>query len=283
SFKALEPYLDGPALSPWVNPGCERYQVCDDIAGGWFVWAFRAAVNAAGFYTSPQAASDYFGRVQGEINEACLSKKLACYQPKKSFAPRFKLAYLRAFPRAYLSGVKTLLSNDFSLRYNDRPSQGSPEEISLFEAFLYTRANPPETDVALGDQRSTKRNGTDGVKAELIKINSVGALPFYIIVQLYRYLTPVAFGGALLSLFYKYIIQRKISFISYINGLLLVTIAFRLMILTLIDISSFKGFTPLYLMPCSPLLYLFIGLGLYEGLGQRHQLTDVSSASNKRG
>ncbi|MEM8805929.1 MAG: hypothetical protein AAGF01_07875 [Cyanobacteria bacterium P01_G01_bin.38] len=262
SFKTLEPYLDGPALSPWVNPGCERYYICDDIVGGWFVWAFKLAVDAAGFYTSPQTASQYFEQLKLEINDACLSKQLACHRQKKSLAPRFNVAYFKAFFPAYFRGLKTLISNDFSLRYNDRPSTGSPEEISLFEAFLYNRANPPESELSL----TAPGKDVSAKKLDAVAIKPINLFLLALIFQLYRYAIPFAFGSTVLCLFFKYVVLKKFNFISCINVLLLATVACRLAILTLIDISSFKGFTPLYLMPCSPLLYLFIGLGLYEGL-----------------
>ncbi|MEM9903643.1 MAG: hypothetical protein AAF921_01270 [Cyanobacteria bacterium P01_D01_bin.44] len=354
SFKKLQPFLDGHSLSPWARAGCERYGVCDDIAGGWFVWAFRFAVEAAGFYTSPQTASNYFKALTQEINDACLANKIDCYAQRNSLAPRFDIRYIKPFSTNYLKGFKKLVRNDFSPSFAEKASEGSPEEIRLFESFLYTRANPSTLELAnvargwafgpdgksyevsidknyqdpdylsveylpspdliehfkdsrLGQHRFEikyfcredckirflnedknplaevdprenqipfrykNHNITIGIdyfalnSTELVEIKNLKNTPVLdAIFWIYKYLVSITFIVSILFLF-RLFLSRQFTILTCINSLLLMTIALRLAILTIIEISSFDGFKASYLMPCSPLVYLFIGLSLYEG------------------
>lgn len=58
-----------------------------EILGGWFVWALREAVAAAGFHYSAHSALDYYGSLAKEINAACDAGKLSCRYPRATLAP----------------------------------------------------------------------------------------------------------------------------------------------------------------------------------------------------
>ena len=62
----------------WVS---DKAKVFDgtQIPGGWFMWALRDAVAAAGHYSSGTAAADYYRRLANEINIACDEGRLECY------------------------------------------------------------------------------------------------------------------------------------------------------------------------------------------------------------
>jgi len=58
-----------------------------EIAGGWFIWAFRDAVAASGHYSTASAARDFYAQLAKEINEACDNGKLICRQKRDTLAP----------------------------------------------------------------------------------------------------------------------------------------------------------------------------------------------------
>ena len=73
AFRELEPTLEGPPGKAWAAIGHDYYYKGgdDDIVGGWFMWALRDAVAAAGHYRSGKAAALFYGRLANEVNRAC--------------------------------------------------------------------------------------------------------------------------------------------------------------------------------------------------------------------
>ena len=78
AFASLAPYFDGPG-KVWETGECPFHpSACGEIGAGWFVWALRGAAASTGHYSSPSAASAFFGRIADEIMAACNSEKLEC-------------------------------------------------------------------------------------------------------------------------------------------------------------------------------------------------------------
>ncbi len=61
SFAKVKSYLDPDGKpSPW-NYGCDlQPQTCGDIAGGWFIWAFRDAAQSVGMYKNAYTAAQFY-------------------------------------------------------------------------------------------------------------------------------------------------------------------------------------------------------------------------------
>lgn len=80
-----------PAISiNWSQYGDRSLMLNHDdheILGGWFVWAFREVVAAAGFHKSAHTALDYYGSLAKEINAACDAGTLSCRYPRATLAP----------------------------------------------------------------------------------------------------------------------------------------------------------------------------------------------------
>jgi hypothetical protein len=45
--------------------------ICDDLAGGWTLWAIRDAAASIGLYSSAAHANEFYGAVAREIRQAC--------------------------------------------------------------------------------------------------------------------------------------------------------------------------------------------------------------------
>jgi hypothetical protein len=70
------------------GPGCRVYpHSCGDYAGGWFMWALRAAAEHEGYYESPEIASRRFGELADEIGAACSDGRLTCRTRWISYVP----------------------------------------------------------------------------------------------------------------------------------------------------------------------------------------------------
>ena len=78
-FQMLYPFLsrqfDGAG---WSQFGCEWMGVCDELAGGWSVWAIRDAANAIGAYASADQAAGFYADLAREIKTGCRTGALVC-------------------------------------------------------------------------------------------------------------------------------------------------------------------------------------------------------------
>ncbi len=77
AFRELRPALEVPPNTGWRSQSCAE-GICDDYAGGFFFWALRDAVAAAGYYESPDRAAAFYRQLAAEINAACDSEALRC-------------------------------------------------------------------------------------------------------------------------------------------------------------------------------------------------------------
>ena len=63
------------------HPRVNTFEICDDYAGAYFVWAMRHAAAVAGHGDSGAASQRYFGRVADDIGEACAAGQLRYRAP----------------------------------------------------------------------------------------------------------------------------------------------------------------------------------------------------------
>jgi hypothetical protein len=111
AFREIAPALDS-ASDDWINEGCRHLGVCDDIGGGWFLWAFRDAVAAAGKYREGRDARTWYRSLAAEIDEACEKGRLACGPPRSTLMPPWHANYLRPLGTAFVRGIWNLITFD---------------------------------------------------------------------------------------------------------------------------------------------------------------------------
>ncbi len=111
----LRSHLEGRVGQRWVNTSCRSWgsllkggegEPCDEIAGGWFQWALREAVDAAGHHRSATAARDYYLRLAAEINGACDEGRLRCRRELASLRPRWDRRYLQPLFQALFAAAR---------------------------------------------------------------------------------------------------------------------------------------------------------------------------------
>lgn len=78
-FAKLMPFLSGQFDGAgWSQFGCAWMGICEEIAGGWMVWAFREAAAAAGNHADAVSARAFYGEMADEIEGACASGLVRC-------------------------------------------------------------------------------------------------------------------------------------------------------------------------------------------------------------
>lgn len=248
AFQELEPHLE-QTLAGWSENGCLLYQVCDDIAGGWFLWAFRDAIQLAGYFESYDKLETYLRSLTDEISEACRTPKIDCRNLKKSLSPRFNSYHLEHFPSSFLTGIKKLVllkgqsqSSSIEQVAADRTSIGVSDRIQIFEIFLHSRTFPVQEE-----QRYPE----------------VGSIIHRFIIDVYQILSPIITLGIFFHVI-GILVSRKLTLTTLISAALIATVLLRMAILTLIHLSLFPGFQIGYLMPGTPLLYVAGILGYAE-------------------
>jgi hypothetical protein len=131
--RELAAALDGPQGEAWRRVGCMSMGItdCPEILSGWFVWAFRDAVAAAGHYRSAPEAMRFYDELAREINAACASGRVPCGPPRATLMPVFHWQYLADTARDSLTVARILLTMA-NMQIGAIPSQGSPSGIIIF-------------------------------------------------------------------------------------------------------------------------------------------------------
>jgi hypothetical protein len=135
AFAELEPYLENER-NGWKNSGCSIYpNTCGDFAGGWWQWAFRDAVMAAGYYTSPSSADNYYRRLNVEIRDACKKGVISCNKSVIPFMPNISSSQWRELPETVFRTAHAVL---FLEQLDGVPeiSWGSLERLNQMRKFL---------------------------------------------------------------------------------------------------------------------------------------------------
>ncbi len=99
SFAELQSFLtDQLDGGVWLQYGCDYMGVCDEISGGWLVWAIRDAAAERGYHRSATAASNYYRAVAEELGGACDNSVILCtVNPTgHALAPPMELKYVPA-------------------------------------------------------------------------------------------------------------------------------------------------------------------------------------------
>lgn len=166
AFRELRPFLDGSLGAFWASVGAGQpggKPASSEIQGGWFDWALRDSVAAAGYYQNGTFPAAYYSRLANEVNAACTNGKLECYAPRATMAPiwhfRYVPAILADFPRRIWETV--------SYRYvpiGSQPSWGSQHSLAVYAALTGGVEPSDEYSLEIATDSSVvlKVDGPDG-------------------------------------------------------------------------------------------------------------------------
>ena len=251
SFNQLKVYLDegkSSQINAWKNLTCSMYpSTCGDIGGCWFMWSLREAANLAGHYKSAPEAERYYKQLASEINSACDNKFLDCLSPRETLTSPYRTEYLPMLFKTYRIGIDRILSIPIPDYLFFKPvSYGLGNQIETEKLFIrITRAK-------LAPSNPSQNGSNLHLMIFVTKVYRYLLMHFKIISLLY------------LLVLFKY--KTKISFITIINFGIILSLGFRLFILSLIDVTSFPtlfNWTS-YIVPFYPLILIFIVLVAYD-------------------
>lgn len=138
--RELRPYLEGGLGNTWRSIGCQQTRTapCPEILSGWFMWALRDAVQAAGYYETATKATEYYRRLASEINQACSTAVIDCLEERNTLVPPWRPQF---FGDTLLASwrIAGTLAKLHGLPIAKEGSIGSAEQMLLFERITAER------------------------------------------------------------------------------------------------------------------------------------------------
>jgi hypothetical protein len=141
AFAELAPSLEGDLGAGWIHLSCEGASLCDDMGGGWFMWALRDAAAAAGHYTSAASAANYYHHLATEVNAACAAGQLECEAVRTSMLPPLHREDTRPLVNTFFRCTLILSCFDGFWAHSN-PSRGTEESLILFRDLTGSRLSP---------------------------------------------------------------------------------------------------------------------------------------------
>jgi len=263
--RELAPYLEGGLGQGWINVsrhypkpwGCPNDpQSCNqEILSGWFVWALRDAVAAAGHYRSARTADDFYTRLAREINTACDDGRIPCHASRTGLAPVWRAHYL--VDALIASGdVLVTLATFKAGRVGVPASALTEEQAGYLQAAVNSRLSG---------------FGKDGARSESVNPDHARVRLTQGIASIYAAASPPLLACALLSYLFLLAAWLKVKSANVSTDsvvtltALLIAVLSRVGLLGFLEATSLPGNNMLYLMPVVPFYLLFVAASL--GLG----------------
>ncbi|MEO7597651.1 MAG: hypothetical protein ABIV50_01880 [Opitutus sp.] len=236
AFSELRSALEGDVGIGWAKYGWTEVEAHPaagkEIRGGWFQWALRQAASDAGHYADAQETSRYWQRVADEINAACDQGRLQGGRQHSGFAPRLDASMLSPIAHSFLGAA------DIVVRFSDFKSQsylstGDPSEIARLSRVLHEE---PVVERRPPTLRTHLRNvlfhmyQNSGVTATLLALGAIVARCATL-----RWQPLLATDSVIL--------------LALVGGA-----AALMLIVSLVDVTSFRALYSAYLSPATPLV-----------------------------
>jgi hypothetical protein len=245
AFAELRPHLEaGPVAEKWMEKTAYAFEERQYLTG-WFGWALRDAISAAGYGTDPQTLLDFCARLADEVNEACEDGRLEAGRPRSGFLPRWHKVYGEAMAsewRKYWNEALQLTRFETIVP----ESVGSDDEIRPFVDLSYDNLSPAP--------RATYFHKPDQIEQNRVKIDRLRALG----VALSGYYATLIKLGLVLLLIrgFERLIRRRWSWLTWLATAVAVSIAAELAINFLVHTMAFDNFYPAAWAPAYPLFLL---------------------------
>jgi hypothetical protein len=261
ALRELEPYLEGKVGQGWaaVGPGKLSKNNEVEIEGGWNIWAFRDSVALAGYYSSGTFPAEYYQRLTNEINHACNAGQLKCYPISHSLNQPIDARHIPLIIQSTIRSAKFLFRFKHFYVTDQYNSSGSGNYL-VFEAMANQAVqNDSEHPSSDAFRPNDFRSNHFKLDVLLSRISSA-----------YGYLSPVlsllaviVFIGSCI----RTISQKKISLPTVLMLGLWLEIAIRILLLAVIDATSFPAIITSYFAPAYPLITIvqFLAISVATG------------------
>ncbi|MDA8239737.1 MAG: hypothetical protein M0Z67_05100 [Nitrospiraceae bacterium] len=133
-------FLDGDPSGIWKRAFFDEKR---EIMGGWFIWAFRDAVAAAGYHSSCPAAAAYYRRLGVEVNAACAEGRLDCLGKRSTLLPPWRNEYAPLLLKTFVWGGLSAIRFEGTNVHSD-PSIGDEKSFKLFRDVTLENLSPSE-------------------------------------------------------------------------------------------------------------------------------------------
>jgi hypothetical protein len=224
AFARVGPELEGWG-SRWIEPGCEAVGVCDDYAAGWVTWAVRGAVlRALGDERTAAATQQLMRTAADEVAAGC-GRDYPCRTVVVSFLPELSQLPVREALGATARATAQVLSHHAP---GYRATPGTSEQHDQFVRVV--RGLPSGPAAA---ERAAAHEGwwPAGLRA------------------LFAVLTWAALAPAVVGLlWWRDHGQRSLQ---VLGGVLAVAAATRIVLVALVDVTSFPAVGTGYLLPAA--------------------------------
>ena len=169
AFAELKPFLEGKSGRQWQGRR-------PDIPAAFFIWAFRDAVQQAGYYNrykpdTPENIKqtfNFYQRMGNEINDACENGKLECAELISPFMPQWHSKHTALLLPTYYEILKTLVSFDgLDYKREGQFSNGTFRSLQLFSTVSNEVLMPDRSRMVTVSPDFYKRTAT--VKKTIVR------------------------------------------------------------------------------------------------------------------
>lgn len=256
--RELQPFFEGQGAANWRKVGCDQTatQECPEILSGWFMWALRDAVAAAGHYKDAQTASAFYQRLSAEIDAGCRQRPEDCLPDRATMLPPWRSEYVGDTLKASWDVFKTL-STFGNVSPHKLASVGTQEQLWLFEVVTNGPLSP--ADPALLSPASPRDKIREKIAFWLFKIvkafSGIGL--------------PLALLAWLIWSIVCLVKRQPPSAAWLVATALSAAIVIRVVLLGLLEVTSMPSNNMLYLFPVAPfslVMIIFMVFATVRGL-----------------
>lgn len=251
--RELQPSFEGRLGEAWRQVGCSQTSItpCPEILSGWFMWALRDAVAAAGHYRSATEASAFYTRLASEINAACDQHPKECSRQRRTQVPPWRNHYLPDTARASWAVFQTLITMD-GAPVSVRASVGHPRILDEFARITNGPLAPADRAGSFAryvDPDAFSRTGIARKLAPLARVVATVGIPVALL--------------ALLAWSVIAVRQRRLDPGLVIGLVLAAAVGTRVVLLGFLEATSIPSNNMLYLSPVAPIALALVPAVLF--------------------
>ena len=257
TFALLRPHLDGPVGEGWAGASSTVTKLPAEelqIGGGWFMWALRDSVAAAGYCNDAGQAMAFYHRLAMEVNEACDDGRLPSRPRRSGFLPPWHPGLTREWLGATVRFADYLASFSGFSAYPPA-SIGDHDDLVPFLDVTRDRLAPsPALDPPL-----PRQSALDGWKLAVLQLAGkfLRRALFWLVVA--AQVVALVRAGQLLA-------QRRLTYLFVLTAAAWGACMAHLLAVALVHVTSFPTLTIAFLEAAYPLLLLFLAAAWLDAL-----------------
>lgn len=250
----LEPMLNGPFSSWALDLAKKNYGLqTNEITGAHFIFLLRNAVASLGYFETYSKAQFFFRSMHKELFNACVQKRLMCWNWPFDLIPVFQKKYSIPIYISFHKLVIMIFSLN-ELRTYAYTSTGNWDEVYLFSKVTRQKIIAPHSN----------QIGSDRVEIIAAQTPSI-----YFLQQWYRiYGQGLIIFGLICYCFVciRSLVKKQLSFSFLFSSGILLSVFLLMILLSYIDAVCFPLINLEYASPIYPLLLLLAYINIYEAL-----------------